>query len=213
MCKEMETREHRAFPVAELEFRLRPTAQHRAAPPPGPHWFGKHRGSLVKARGEESGLVERPACHWRRPQQGPGGHGAHFPGTPAPSGPVRGLQRLVQSPGSSRPLLTLADVVELRCVCADTCPGCGHRKLPNGSQVAQEPCGSGCACVALYRTERAVLCERGLTQQCQPSGRCQPSGTPLGWRQCVQRATAGRVGSALCPGGGLRVHPTAPWPC
>lgn len=70
--------------------------------------FGKHRGWQVKARGEESGLVERPAHHWKRPQQGPDCHGAHFPGIPVPSSPVRGLQSL----GSPLPLLPLADIVQ-----------------------------------------------------------------------------------------------------
>lgn len=116
-----------------------------------------------------------------------------------------GLWRALQSPGAPG-----CHSPSSGCTCTETCPGCGCRKIPEYTppgrcQVAQDPCGSGCACVTLYSIESAALfVGEADSAVLGPLGNCQ--GRPT-WRGhparaeavCVVMQGATAVESGQCP--------------
>ena len=79
----------------------------------------------------------------------PGPRRCALPGSPCTQQPTR--RSAEASPGAG-------------CACVALCPGdgCSRREIPKylpagRCQVVQELCGSGCACVTLYRTGGAAL--------------------------------------------------------
>lgn len=122
--------------------------------PPGPQWFWE-----VQRDGPDC-VVAAVACLLPEEASGrPGQPGAHSPAIPEPHGPHRDKRRPLQGPCAPGHHSSRA-----KGVCVAPCPecGCSHSGIPaytpaGWCQVVQEPCGSGCACVTLYRTRRAAL--------------------------------------------------------